>query len=140
MKTSFEPNKPTDLDSENYSNFAVKDLFTPTAVKKALWSGNPLAAISEAKRQEDLLKAKLQLSSGLSEKEKEALQSQLSDAQSLVAQAEAALAEKASSPSSGEGSTLRVEDEAKKFPWMTVSLISAGVIVVGLSAYFIFKK
>jgi regulator of protease activity HflC (stomatin/prohibitin superfamily) len=119
---------------ESVSNFTAKDLFTPKAVTAALATGNPLGAIYEAKRQ-DALKAKAEAAkaNATAADIQAAAQAQIE-----LAQAEADLA-KSQLQSQGSNSQMKMGDE-KKFPWLLVGGITFGVLALGVTAYFVFRK
>ncbi len=123
---------------ESFSNFGLKDLFTKKAISAALLTGTPVGAFYEAKNQ-DAIKAQneardLALAAGHAQN---MLANVQANANVTVGEAENKISEYNQATSTLKTQQAKLSSTKNIILW---SIVSAGVLAMGVTAYFIFIK
>lgn len=119
------------------SDLKFKDLFSKEAIRGGLLYG-PIGAVTEANKK--LARAK-QAADAAEGAQREIAAAELEAANMALAQAQAELdASKSAIVSNSNSGVLSKTSDTKPFPWLLVGGITFGVLALGVTAYFVFRK
>lgn len=143
--------KVLDLDGQEFLDESIsnanglfdsaKDFFKDPKNAATFFLLGPAQALNRARKKEEDAKKALAAANSA---EKDVMRVQLSQAQDLVAEAEAQLAASKNAPISNQDSSASREAETKTFPWKTVGFVGGGLVVATglffLVRHFVKKK